>query len=120
MSDDDNTSREDLTDLLENLGICVLEEKLRLMVGKVDADGDAQLDAEEFGALGGWILDSLWPKLHPGGCDARDAPMIGGSIHAEQRVNMVFMGEEMWVAPPLDEGENGFVPAAEQEKFYLG
>ncbi|CAA0814922.1 Calmodulin-like protein 3 [Striga hermonthica] len=51
MSGGDNTSREDLTDLLENLGICVLEEKLRLMVGKVDADGDAQLDAEEFGAL---------------------------------------------------------------------
>ncbi|GER47949.1 UDP-glycosyltransferase BMGT2 [Striga asiatica] len=51
MNDDCNISREELSDSLENLEMCVSEEKLRAMIGKIEADGDAQVDAEEFGAL---------------------------------------------------------------------
>ncbi|KAL8544136.1 hypothetical protein ACS0TY_004604 [Phlomoides rotata] len=43
-------------------------------------------------------------------------PMIGWPIYAEQRMNRVFMVEEMKVALPLDEAADGFVTAAELEK----
>ncbi|GFP81027.1 baicalein 7-o-glucuronosyltransferase [Phtheirospermum japonicum] len=44
-------------------------------------------------------------------------PMIGWPIYAEQRMNRVFMVEEMKVALPLEEaGADGFVTAAELEK----
>ncbi|KAG8381225.1 hypothetical protein BUALT_Bualt06G0100100 [Buddleja alternifolia] len=43
-------------------------------------------------------------------------PMIGWPLYAEQRMNRVFMVEEMKVALPLEEAEGGFVMAAELEK----
>ncbi|EYU29466.1 hypothetical protein MIMGU_mgv1a017748mg, partial [Erythranthe guttata] len=43
-------------------------------------------------------------------------PMIGWPLYAEQRMNRVFMMEEMKVALPLEEAEDGFVTAAELEK----
>ncbi|KAL7107024.1 hypothetical protein ACP275_06G027800 [Erythranthe tilingii] len=43
-------------------------------------------------------------------------PMIGWPIYAEQRMNRVFMVEEMKVALPLEEAADGFVTAAELEK----
>ncbi|KAK6155635.1 hypothetical protein DH2020_009883 [Rehmannia glutinosa] len=43
-------------------------------------------------------------------------PMIGWPIYAEQRMNRVFMVEEMKVALPLEEAADGFVAAAELEK----
>ncbi|KAG8381235.1 hypothetical protein BUALT_Bualt06G0101400 [Buddleja alternifolia] len=43
-------------------------------------------------------------------------PMIGWPMYAEQRMNRVFMVEEMKVALPLEEAEGGFVTAVELEK----
>lgn len=43
-------------------------------------------------------------------------PMIGWPLYAEQRMNRVFMVEEMKVALPLEETAEGFVTAAELEK----
>lgn len=43
-------------------------------------------------------------------------PMIGWPIYAEQRMNRVFMVEEMKVALPLEEVAGGFVTAGELEK----
>ncbi|KAL7108332.1 hypothetical protein ACP275_06G105700 [Erythranthe tilingii] len=54
----------------------------------------------------GSLLEAVWFGL----------PMIGWPLYAEQRVNRVFMVEEMRVALPLEEAEDGFVTAAELEK----
>ncbi|KAL0400670.1 UNVERIFIED_CONTAM: Baicalein 7-O-glucuronosyltransferase [Sesamum latifolium] len=43
-------------------------------------------------------------------------PMIGWPLYAEQRMNRVFMVEEMKVALPLEETTDGLVTAAELEK----
>ncbi|PIM99809.1 hypothetical protein CDL12_27691 [Handroanthus impetiginosus] len=43
-------------------------------------------------------------------------PMIGWPIYAEQRMNRVFIVEEMKVALPLEEEADGFVTATELEK----
>ncbi|KAG8381227.1 hypothetical protein BUALT_Bualt06G0100300 [Buddleja alternifolia] len=43
-------------------------------------------------------------------------PMICWPMYAEQRLNRVFMVEEMRVALPLDEAKGGFVTATELEK----
>ncbi|GER27897.1 F-box family protein [Striga asiatica] len=40
MNVDDNISREELSESLENLGVCVLEETLQAMIGMIDAHGD--------------------------------------------------------------------------------
>ncbi|KAL0403189.1 UNVERIFIED_CONTAM: Chalcone 4'-O-glucosyltransferase [Sesamum radiatum] len=42
--------------------------------------------------------------------------MIGWPLYADQRMNRVFMVEEMKVALPLEEAADGFVTAAELEK----
>ncbi|CAA0839929.1 Calmodulin-like protein 5 [Striga hermonthica] len=47
MDGDNNINRDELSESLENLGICVSEEKLRAMIGNIDAHGDAK----EFSAL---------------------------------------------------------------------
>ncbi|CAA0807829.1 Calmodulin-like protein 3 [Striga hermonthica] len=39
MNDDDNISWDELSESIVNLGICVLEDKLRAMVAKIDAHG---------------------------------------------------------------------------------
>ncbi|CAA0817114.1 UDP-glycosyltransferase 88A1 [Striga hermonthica] len=46
----------------------------------------------------------------------RGVPMITWPIDAEQRMNKVFMVEEMGVGLPLEGWDNGFVAAAELEK----
>ncbi|CAA0811145.1 Calmodulin-like protein 7 [Striga hermonthica] len=65
---------------------------------KIDLGGDGRANFDDFRQMikyGGFvrIRDRLRPELHPGGCDAQ-MPMIGWPIYAEQRMNMVFMGEE--------------------------
>lgn len=47
---------------------------------------------------------------------ANGMPMIGWPLYAEQRMNRVFMVDELKVALPLEEEEDGFVTAAELEK----
>ncbi|CAA0833961.1 Calmodulin-like protein 5 [Striga hermonthica] len=51
MNGDDNISRKELNNSLENLGMFLPEEKLRAMIGKIDVDEDVHLDTEEFGTL---------------------------------------------------------------------
>ncbi|KAK6121864.1 hypothetical protein DH2020_044379 [Rehmannia glutinosa] len=58
---------------------------------------------------------------HCGQCSVLEAvsfgvPMIGWPLYAEQRMNRVFMVEEMKVAVAVEEAEDGFVKAAELEK----
>ncbi|KAL7147411.1 hypothetical protein ABFS83_06G105400 [Erythranthe nasuta] len=82
----------------------------------------------------GMVLKSYAPQMevlshesvgglvtHCGQCSLLEAvsfgvPMIGWPLYAEQRMNRVFMVEEMKVALPLEEAEDGFVSTAELEK----
>ncbi|CAA0817117.1 Calmodulin-like protein 5 [Striga hermonthica] len=74
MNCDYNISREELSDLLENLEVCVPKQKLRSMIGKIDTDGDAQVDAEEFGALYAVVMaDERCDKGENGEEDVREA-----------------------------------------------
>lgn len=43
-------------------------------------------------------------------------PMIGWPLYAEQKMNRIFMVEEMKVALPLEAADDGFVTAAELER----
>lgn len=54
----------------------------------------------------GSLLEAVWFGV----------PMIGWPLYAEQRMNRVFMVEEMKVALPLEAADDGFVTAAELEK----
>ncbi|MFX9844930.1 hypothetical protein ABTP16_03370, partial [Acinetobacter baumannii] len=73
-----------------------------------------QKEVLSHGAVGGFVT-------HCGRSSILEAvsfgvPMIGWPIYAEQRMNRVFMVEEMKVAVQLDEVEEGFVAAVELEK----
>ncbi|CAA0807103.1 Calmodulin-like protein 5 [Striga hermonthica] len=50
MNSDDNINGEELSDLLENFEVCVPKQK-------IDTDGDAQVDADEFGALYAVVME---------------------------------------------------------------
>ncbi|KAJ4961848.1 hypothetical protein NE237_021758 [Protea cynaroides] len=60
----------------------------------------------------GWnsVLESVWAGV----------PMVAWPLYAEQRLNRIFMVEEMKIALPMNELENGFVYAAEVEKRVRG
>ncbi|KAL7147410.1 hypothetical protein ABFS83_06G105300 [Erythranthe nasuta] len=73
-----------------------------------------QMEVLSHESVGGFVT-------HCGQCSLLEAvsfgvPMIGWPLYAEQRMNRVFMVEEMKVALPLEEAEDGFVTAGELEK----
>ncbi|XP_012858059.1 PREDICTED: chalcone 4'-O-glucosyltransferase-like [Erythranthe guttata] len=73
-----------------------------------------QMEVLSHESVGGFVT-------HCGQCSLLEAvsfgvPMIGWPLYAEQRMNRVFMVEEMKVALPLEEAKDGFVTAAELEK----
>ncbi|KAL8050832.1 hypothetical protein ABFX02_06G105200 [Erythranthe guttata] len=73
-----------------------------------------QMEVLSHESVGGFVT-------HCGQCSLLEAvsfgvPMIGWPLYAEQRMNRVFMVEEMKVALPLEEAEDGLVTAAELEK----
>nr|ABR57234.1 chalcone 4'-O-glucosyltransferase [Antirrhinum majus]AFC90118.1 chalcone 4'-O-glucosyltransferase [Antirrhinum majus] len=64
-------------------------------------------------AAGGFVTHCGWNSVLE--ALSFGVPMIGWPLYAEQRINRVFMVEEIKVALPLDE-EDGFVTAMELEK----
>ncbi|KAL0403190.1 UNVERIFIED_CONTAM: Chalcone 4'-O-glucosyltransferase [Sesamum radiatum] len=73
-----------------------------------------QMEVLRHGSVGGFVT-------HCGQSSVLEAvssgvPMIGWPLYAEQRMNRVFMVNEMKVALPLEEADGGFVTAAEFEK----
>ncbi|KAK6117658.1 hypothetical protein DH2020_048620 [Rehmannia glutinosa] len=73
-----------------------------------------QTDVLSHESVGGFVT-------HCGQCSVLEAvsfgvPMIGWPLYAEQRMNRVFMVEEMKVAVAVEELEDGFVTADELEK----
>jgi hypothetical protein len=45
---------------------------------------------------------------------------VAWPLYAEQRVNRIFLVEEMKLALPMNESDNGFVSSAEVEERVLG
>ncbi|KAL0358917.1 UNVERIFIED_CONTAM: Baicalein 7-O-glucuronosyltransferase [Sesamum angustifolium] len=73
-----------------------------------------QVEVLRHGSVGGFVThcgqSSLLEAVSSG------VPMIAWPLYAEQRMNRVFMVEEMKVALRLEEAAGGFVTAAELEK----
>ncbi|WOL00359.1 hypothetical protein Cni_G09072 [Canna indica] len=58
-NDDDDITKKELTDSLENLRICIFDADLASMIKKKDADGDRSVDVDEFVMLYQAIMDGL-------------------------------------------------------------
>ncbi|KAI4348595.1 hypothetical protein L6164_009303 [Bauhinia variegata] len=54
---DGRITKKELSDSLENLGICISEPDLIQMMEKIDVNGDGYVDINEFGALYQTIMD---------------------------------------------------------------
>lgn len=65
-------------------------------------------------SVGGFVTHCGWSSILE--AVSFGVPMIAFPMYAEQRMNRVFMVEEMKVALPLDDVAEGFVSAVEVEK----
>ncbi|KAL5712783.1 hypothetical protein ACHQM5_014919 [Ranunculus cassubicifolius] len=65
-------------------------------------------------AIGGFVTHCGWNSVLES--IRAGVPMVAWPLYAEQKVNRVFMVEEMKVALPLNVSENGLVKASEVEK----
>ncbi|XP_043696217.1 anthocyanidin 5,3-O-glucosyltransferase-like [Telopea speciosissima] len=85
--------------------------KDRGMVVKSWAPQVAVLSRE---SVGGFVTHCGWNSV----LEAASAgvPMIAWPLYAEQRMNQVFLVEEMKLAIPMDDSNDGFVSSAEIEK----
>ncbi|KAI4300893.1 hypothetical protein L6164_034220 [Bauhinia variegata] len=54
---DGRITKKELSDSLENLGICISEPDLIQMIERIDVNGDGYVDINEFGALYQTIMD---------------------------------------------------------------
>ncbi|KAJ8773223.1 hypothetical protein K2173_028400 [Erythroxylum novogranatense] len=70
------------------------------------------------GSVGGFVTHCGWNSVLEAVCAG--VPMVAWPQYAEQRLNKVLLVEEMKLALPMDESENGFVSAAELEKRVRG
>lgn len=66
------------------------------------------------GSVGGFVTHCGWNSALEGVCAG--VPMVAWPLYAEQRFNRVIMVEEMNLALPMKESEDGFVRAEEVEK----
>ncbi|CAK9176927.1 unnamed protein product [Ilex paraguariensis] len=73
-----------------------------------------QLDVLSHDSVGGFVTHCGWNSVLEAVCSG--VPMVTWPLYAEQRLNRVFLVEEMKVALPLDESEDGFVSSAELER----
>ncbi|XP_043700804.1 UDP-glycosyltransferase 88F5-like [Telopea speciosissima] len=65
-------------------------------------------------SVGGFVTHCGWNSVLEAVCAG--VPMVAWPLYAEQRLNRIFLVEEMKLAMPMKESENGFVSAAEVEK----
>ncbi|KAA8539973.1 hypothetical protein F0562_026665 [Nyssa sinensis] len=65
-------------------------------------------------SVGGFVTHCGWNSALEAVCAG--VPMVAWPLYAEQRFNRVILVEEMKLAVPMVESENGFVKAAEVEK----
>uniref|UniRef100_A0A2K2AR27 anthocyanidin 3-O-glucosyltransferase n=1 Tax=Populus trichocarpa TaxID=3694 RepID=A0A2K2AR27_POPTR len=75
----------------------------------------------------GLVLKSWAPQVavlnHPsvgGFVICAGVPLVAWPLYAEQRLNRIFLVEEMKLALPMNESDNGFVSSAEVEERVLG
>ncbi|CAI8613838.1 unnamed protein product [Vicia faba] len=54
---DGRITKKELSDSLQNLGICISEKDLITMIEKIDVNGDGFVDIDEFGELYQTIMD---------------------------------------------------------------
>ncbi|XP_004493396.1 calmodulin-like protein 3 [Cicer arietinum] len=54
---DGRITKKELSDSLQNLGICIAERDLVQMIEKIDVNGDGYVDIDEFGELYQTIMD---------------------------------------------------------------
>lgn len=69
-------------------------------------------------AVGGFVTHCGWNSVLEAVCAG--VPMVAWPLYAEQRLNRVLLVEEIKIALPVVEGENGFVSSAEVEKPVRG
>ncbi|KAF5178325.1 Udp-glycosyltransferase 88b1 [Thalictrum thalictroides] len=65
-------------------------------------------------SVGGFVTHCGWNSVLEAICAG--VPMVGWPLYAEQRMNRVFLVEEMKLALPMEDSEGGFVDAEEVEK----
>lgn len=73
-----------------------------------------QVEVLSHDSIGGFVTHCGWNSVLEAICSG--VPMIAWPLYAEQRMNRLFMVDEMKVALGLNEVANGFVTAAELEK----
>ncbi|XP_058096127.1 UDP-glycosyltransferase 88A1-like [Magnolia sinica] len=82
--------------------------------GKVVKSWAPQVAILKHESVGGFVSHCGWNSVLESVCGG--VPMVAWPLYAEQRMNKVFMVEEMKVALPMDEDDNGFVSSAEVER----
>ncbi|XP_043715606.1 UDP-glycosyltransferase 88A1-like isoform X2 [Telopea speciosissima] len=65
-------------------------------------------------SVGGFVTHCGWNSVLEAICAG--VPMVGWPLYAEQRLNRIFLVEEMKLALSMDESEGGFVSSAMVEK----
>lgn len=73
-----------------------------------------QVDVLSHDSVGGFVTHCGWNSVLEAICAG--VPMLAWPLYAEQRMNRLFIVEEIKVALGLTESANGFVTAAEFEK----
>lgn len=65
-------------------------------------------------SVGGFVTHCGWNSVLEAVCAG--VPMVAWPLYAEQRLNRIMLVEEIRIALPVNESENGFVKAGEVEK----
>ncbi|XP_024027546.1 UDP-glycosyltransferase 88A1-like [Morus notabilis] len=73
-----------------------------------------QVELLNHGSVGGFVTHCGWNSVLESICAG--VPMVAWPIYAEQRFNKVVLVEEIKIALPMNESEDGFVRASEVEK----
>uniref|UniRef100_A0A6N2N694 Glycosyltransferase n=1 Tax=Salix viminalis TaxID=40686 RepID=A0A6N2N694_SALVM len=69
-------------------------------------------------SVGGFVTHCGWNSVLEAVCAG--VPLLAWPLYAEQRLNRILLVEEMKLALPMTESENGFVSAAEVEERVRG
>ncbi|PON96955.1 UDP-glucuronosyl/UDP-glucosyltransferase [Trema orientale] len=73
-----------------------------------------QVEVLKHDSVGGFVTHCGWNSVLEAVCAG--VPMVAWPLYAEQRLNRVVLVEELKLALPMNESENGFVSANEVEK----
>jgi hypothetical protein len=69
-------------------------------------------------SVGGFVSHCGWNSVLEAVCAG--VPLVAWPLYAEQRINRIFLVDEMKLALPMNESDNGFVSSAEVEERVLG